>query len=174
MCATPPGTHRLSSLPRDTQQWPSQPGRNSRNGQVAGAGSWGVDSSRNQGRNKIKRSWQENTIPAVSERARRLQVPSCLRVNEGQLRPRLADARYLTRSRGAAWLGGHLVAWVPTHSPTAVSGGPETIPSLPLSFFTSLAFASQHKPHSTGSRREQSPQSAPRPAAILERGRRYF
>lgn len=174
MCATPPGTHRLSSLPRDTQQWPSQPGRNSRNGQVAGAGSWEVDSSRNQGRNKIKRSWQENTIPAVSERARRLQVPSCLRENEGQLRPRLADARYLTRSRGAAWLGGHLVAWVPTHSPTAVSGGPETIPSLPLSFFTSLAFASQHKPHSTESRREQSPQSAPRPAAILERGRRYF
>lgn len=150
MCATPPGTHRLSSLPRDTQQWPSQPGRNSRNGQVAGAGSWGVDSSRNQGRNKIKRSWQENTIPAVSERARRLQVPSCLRVNEGQLRPRLADARYLTRSRGAACLGGHLVAWVPTHSPTAVSGGQKPFHLCPFLFLPLLPLPPSTSPTARG------------------------
>lgn len=114
MCTTSPGTHHLSSLPRDTQQWPSQPGRNSSNGTLAAAASWGVDSRRNRGRNKTKRSWKENIIPAVSERARRLQVLSCLQEHEGQLRPRLADARYLTRSRGAAWQGGHLVPWVPT------------------------------------------------------------
>lgn len=48
------------------------------------------------------------------------------------------------------------------HSPTAISEGPETIPSPPLSFFTSPPFASQHKPHSTGSPRKQSPQSTPR------------
>lgn len=129
------------SCPGDTQQRPSQPGRSTGNGQAAGAGSCGVDSSRNQGRNKTKRSWQENTIPAVSDRERRLQVLSCWQVDGGQPRPRLADARYLLRSRGAAWLRGH-VAWVPTHSPTAISGGPETIPSPPLSFFTPLAFVS--------------------------------
>lgn len=129
--------------------------------------------SRNQERNETKSSWQENTIPMVSDRERRLRIPSCRRVDRGQPRPRLADSRYLLRSCGAAWLRGH-VTWVPTHSPTVISGGPETIPSPRLSFFTPLAFASQQKPHSTGSLCKQPPQSAPRPAAILEKGRRYF
>lgn len=129
------------------------------------------DSSRNQGRNKTTRSWKENTIPAVPERVRRLQVLSCQQVDEGQLRPRLADARYLRGSVVQPGLEGTWSLGCPRR-PHGYFG--ETIPSPPLSFFTSLAFASRHKPHSTGSPLEQSPQSAPSPAAILEKGRRYF
>lgn len=153
MCATPPGTHRLSSLPKDTQQWPSQPGRNSRNGQVAGAGSWGVDSSRNQGRNKIKRSWQENTIPAVSERARRLQVPSCLRVNEGQLRPRLADAG---TSQGPVVQPGLEGTWslgCPPTAPQLFRGARNHSISAPFFFYLScLCLPAQAPQHGVSAR----------------------
>lgn len=150
MCATPPGTHRLSSLPRDTQQWPSQPGRNSRNGQVAGAGSWGVDSSRNQGRNKTKRSWQENTIPAVSERARRLQVPSCLRVNEGQLRPRLADAG---TSQGPVVQPGLEGTWslgCPPTAPQLFRGGQKPFHLCPFLFLPLLPLPPSTSPTARG------------------------
>lgn len=161
------------SCPRDTQQRPSQPRRSTRNGQAAGAGSWGVHSSRNQGRNKTKRSWQENTIAAVSDRERRLQVLSCRQVDGGQLRPRLTDARSLPRSRGAAWLRGTSLGCPPT-APHLFLGGQKPSHLLPVLFLPPLAFASQHKPHSMGSPRKQPPQSAPHPAAILEKGRRYF
>lgn len=150
MCATPLGTHRLSSLPRDTQQWPSQPGRNSRNGQVAGAGSWGVDSSRNQGRNKTKRSWQENTIPAVSERARRLQVPSCLRVNEGQLRPRLADAG---TSQGPVVQPGLEGTWslgCPPTAPQLFRGGQKPFHLCPFLFLPLLPLPPSTSPTARG------------------------
>lgn len=108
---------------------------------------------------------REETKPRDADK--RIPPPLCqaagpvlLAGTRGTAEPRLADARYLLRSRGAAWLRGH-IAWVPTHSPTAISVGPETNPSPPLSFFTSLVGASQHKPHSMGSLRKQPPQSTP-------------
>lgn len=137
------------SCPGDTQQRPSQPRRSTRNGQAAGAGSWGVHSSRNQGRNKTKRSWQENTIAAVSDRERRLQVLSCRQVDGGQLRPRLTDARSLLRSRGAAWLRGTSLGCPPT-APHLFLGGQKPSHLLPVLFLPPLPLPPSTSPTAWG------------------------
>lgn len=82
----------------------------------------------------------------------RLQVPSCRQVDGGQPRPRLADARYLPRSRGAAGLGGH-ITWVPTHSSTAISGGARNHPiSSPFFFYPFLPSPPSTSPTARGLR----------------------